>query len=326
VAAETRTVIVTGATSGLGLRCAGTLAASGGWTVLLAARDPAKLAAAAERIEMDIGRRCPTLKLDLASLTSIRKAGEECARRLDSGELPPLRALVNNAGLQVHGPMQRTGDGFELTFGVNHLGTFLFTQLVLPLFVSPARVVVVTSGTHDPADDGRIAPPLAIDATALALPGEDDARRLSGMKRYTTSKLANILFAYELARRHPELSVAAFDPGPTPDTGLVRTAPALVRGLLASTMVRRVLGLAGIQLNTVAGSGDAMARLVFDEVGWSASGRHYQAKGGRLVERRSSALSYDAALAAKLWGDSEGLTGVVPQPTSSVGPDRHDAA
>lgn len=311
MAAEARTVIVTGATSGLGLRCAGTIAAKGvHWTVLLAGRDPVRLATAATRIEADTGRLCPTLVVDLASLASIRAAAASCERRLQAGELPPLHALVDNAGLQVHGPMGRTEDGFELTFGVNHLGTFLFTESIRPLIARRGRVVVVTSGTHDPKDDGRIAPPLAVDASSLAHPSEHDTRRISGMKRYTTSKLANILFAYELARRAPTLSVAAFDPGPTPETALVRTAPAIVRGLLASTTIRRLLGGLGVKLNTAAASGDAMASLVLDEALWAASGCYYQFKDLHMVERRSSATSYDVALAAKLWRDSEALLGM----------------
>ncbi|MBV9079372.1 MAG: SDR family NAD(P)-dependent oxidoreductase [Methylobacteriaceae bacterium] len=306
MAGERRTVIVTGATSGLGLRCAGTIAANGPeWTALLAGRDRTRLAAAAQQIKARTGHRCPTLEVDLASLASIRAAADDCRRRLQAGELPPLHALIDNAGLQVHGPMRRTEDGFELTFGVNHLGTFLFTELVRPMLEAPARVVVVASGTHDPKDDGRIAPPLEVEARALALPSEDDARRISGMKRYTTSKLANILFAYELARRAPQISVAAFDPGPTPDTGLVRNAPAIIRKMLASRALRRLFRLVRVSLNTVEGSGDAMASLVLDENRWAASGRYYQAKNGRTTERRSSEVSYDAALAARLWQDSE---------------------
>ena len=139
-----RTVVVTGANGGLGLETAKALAAKGAH-VVMAARDRAKAAAAVEEIRAR--RRAPQLEpvdLDLASLASVRAAAEQVL-----AEHPRLDVLVNNAGVMAT-PERRTADGFELQLGVNHLGHWALTALLMPaLLAAPrARVVTVTSTAH----------------------------------------------------------------------------------------------------------------------------------------------------------------------------------
>jgi len=293
-----RSVIITGATSGLGFRAAETLQRSGRWRVVIAGRDPARLGAVAERLKIR-----DTLCFDLASLDSVRRAAAELGPRFGN-DLPPLHALVNNAGLQTHGPVRRSADGFELTFAVNHLATFLFTLLLLPHLRPPGVVAIVSSGTHDPRDDGRIAPPLPMDARRLA---DAEAKPpTSGMRRYTTSKLANMMFALELARRldrskddrHAGLAVRAFDPGPVPTTGLIRQAPAWLRSIVASRLGRAILPVGDVET-----SGDAMANLVLDE-DWDERFRYVQVKRRIARARRPSEAALDEAAARQLWKDS----------------------
>ena len=163
-----------------------------------------------------------SIPLNLDSLTSIRRFSIDFSSR----NLPPLQAVVANAGTQVVGDLTYTEDGFETTFGVNHLGHFLLVNLLLQYLISPARIVVVSSGTHDPDTlDGRIAPPRYQEPRLLAYPRSTEGISLSGIQRYTTSKLCNLFFAYELNRRlkaeecsrsNHRVTVNAFDPGGVP--------------------------------------------------------------------------------------------------------------
>jgi NAD(P)-dependent dehydrogenase (short-subunit alcohol dehydrogenase family) len=141
------------------------------------------------------------MTLDLASLASVRAFAQVCAGR----NLPPLRGVVLNAGLQFVKGTTFTQDGFEATFGVNHLGHFLLASLLLPQISAPARIVFVSSGTHDPDQWSGMPAPQLQDAVSLAYPKEDaavaDSIQKAGQRRYTTSKLCNVLCTYELARR-----------------------------------------------------------------------------------------------------------------------------
>jgi NAD(P)-dependent dehydrogenase (short-subunit alcohol dehydrogenase family) len=139
-----KTALVTGASAGLGIETAKTLAAAGARVVMLA-RDPDKLAAAAAGIsEQQADAQLETQLLDLADLASVRAAADSLLQRF-----PQIHLLVNNAGVMAC-PLQRTADGFELQFGTNHLGHFLLTCLLVPALVAaaPARVVNLSSAGH----------------------------------------------------------------------------------------------------------------------------------------------------------------------------------
>jgi len=164
-----RTVIVTGASAGLGRQCARALLATDpSWQVVLAVRDTTRGAEAAAQLGHP--DRCTVLALDLASLASVRAF----AGALRSAGLPPLRAIVCNAGVQVVSDTERTDDGVEMTFGVNHLGHFALVQDLLDELASPARIVVVSSGTHDPAKLTGMPSPSYSRAEALAYPADTE--------------------------------------------------------------------------------------------------------------------------------------------------------
>src|SRR5450631_4159367 len=141
-----KTVIITGGNSGLGYACARTIARdSDDWYIILACRNLDTARQAAERlIEETHHRFIEPMLLDLASLTSIRAFTKHLSMR----DFPPLHSLVCNAGLQMLDETHYTTDGFEMTFAVNHLGHFLLVNLLLSFFVSPARIVFVSSDTH----------------------------------------------------------------------------------------------------------------------------------------------------------------------------------
>lgn len=324
--ATSRTAILTGDNSGLGYECArGLLAdAPGGgapWHVVLACRDPARAQEAVKRLRRESAAssgstpRVETMRLDLGSLDAVREFAGDLAHRLDAGELPPVQALVCNAGVQSAGKKTFTTDGFESTFGVNHLGHFLLVNLLLPRLAPSARVAVVASGTHDPAQKTGMPAPVWNDPAALAegklgpLAAQDSPAKVS-QRSYTTSKLANVLFSHELVRRLPAgVTVNAFDPGRMPGTGLAREHAAPLRFVWNQVLPRLIPLLRRVlspNIHTPAESGAALARLVRDPALAQTSGRHFE--GTREI--RSSAESYDDARAAELWRASEALTGL----------------
>lgn len=184
VSLQGKTALVTGANTGIGLVTARELARAGA-RVWLAGRNQAKTEEAMQAIRQAVpGADLQFLALDLGNLAKVRAAAQTF---LDSGE--PLHILVNNAGLA--GSRGLTDDGFELTFGTNHVGPFLLTRLLLPRVQAsaPARVVFVASRAH-------------YNCKRLDL---DDQRRLTahvtGLPEYAASKLANVLTAKALAKR-----------------------------------------------------------------------------------------------------------------------------
>ncbi len=203
-----RTVVVTGANTGIGLATASALAGQG-WRVYVTARSERKGAAAVAGIKAETGNDAVfLLMLDLADLSSVRDGAKSFLEPYE-----PLHVLVNNAG--VAGRRGLTRQGFELMFGVNHLGHFLLTQLLLERLVScaPSRVVTVASDAHYNAR--------GVDFEALRRP----ARGITGLGEYAVSKLCNVLFSQELARRTAGTGVHSY---------------ALHPGVVASDIWRRV--------------------------------------------------------------------------------------
>jgi len=199
--------VVTGATSGIGLETAVALAETGAHVVLTARNE-----VRGDQAVAAIRARVPEASLevallDLGDLSNVRHVGDDLARRHAR-----ISVLVNNAGV-FEGQRSETVDGFERTIGVNHLGPFLFTRLLMPSLLSGpvSRVVNVSSEAHRASDGLRL----------------DDlhwsARRYSGFGAYADSKLANLLFTRSLSKKHdPELLVAhGVHPGAVA-TGLFR--------------------------------------------------------------------------------------------------------
>ena len=295
----TRTAVITGANAGLGLECARSLLASDEtWHVVLAVRDPARGADAVA--ELGAAQRCTVLPLDLASLRSVRAF----TGRLREAALPPLRTVVCNAGLQMADGTSVTEDGIEMTFGVNHLGHFALLQGLVAALDRPARVVVVSSGTHDPSKFTGMPVPNYTSAEELAHSsgGAEDPKE--GRRRYTTSKLCNLLFAYELDRRLGQgadgVTVTAFDPGLMPGSGLARDYSPLQRFAWRYLFpVLRVLP----NVNSTRASGRRLAALAGDPAFDGVTGTYFEG----AKEIRSSSDSYDPAMARDLWETSARL-------------------
>jgi NAD(P)-dependent dehydrogenase (short-subunit alcohol dehydrogenase family) len=288
-----RAAIITGASSGLGLECARALLRSDpSWHLVLPVRDAGRGAEAVTQLGQP--QRCTVMPMDLASLASVRAFVDD----VRAAGLPPLQAIVCNAGVQVSST-EWTEDGVEMTFGVNHLGHFRLVQGLLDELTHPARIVVVSSGTHDPTKHTGMPDPSYTSAADLAHPRADESG--NGRRRYTTSKLCNLLFTYELDRRLGQgLTVNAFDPGLMPGSGLARDYPPLQR-LAWRYLLPALLVLPGVHSTRT--SGRNLAALANDPRFNGVSGEYLD--GLRPI--RSSADSYDRGKALDLWETSERL-------------------
>ena len=196
---QPKTALITGGNDGIGKATATELARRG-MRVIIACRNEEKARQAIRDIQQEGGeRQAAFLPCDLASFGSIRETA-----RLYQSQFGPLDVLINNAGIFTS-QLEYTKEGFELQFGVNHLGHFLLTHLLMDSMkqAGAPRVVNVSSIAYlrGQIDFGN-------------LRGEKGPGQYEGMKAYAQSKLANVLFTRELARRHPKINAYALHPGP----------------------------------------------------------------------------------------------------------------
>jgi NAD(P)-dependent dehydrogenase (short-subunit alcohol dehydrogenase family) len=293
-----RTVLVTGANSGLGLRSAEALAAHGA-RVLMACRNREKGEAALAGVAALAGGTAPELvSLDLADLASVETAAKEVADRVER-----LDGLMNNAGVMAM-PHCRTVDGFEMQFGTNHLGHYALDARLLPLLLAaPAPRVVTTSSTMHRI--GR-----------MKWDDLQHERRYQKWPAYGQSKLANLLFAFELDRRAklagtPLRSVAAH-PGYAA-THLQAAGPEMSGGPLGRLNARAMhLTNAVFAQTDAAGALPQLRGLVDPDV---VGGEFFGPGGfgemhGNPVVVKAKKAAYDTEAAARLWDLSAELTGV----------------
>ncbi len=313
-------VLITGGNSGIGFECARQLARQG-WQALIASRNREASVQAVQQIAQESGAEAASEAcLDLGSLASVRAFVKE----IEQQDLP-LRALVCNAGLQIIKGPQFSSDGFERTFAVNHLGHFLLTNLLLMRLITkgPARIVIVSSGVHDPKRKTGMPRPAMTDLKTLSTTGGPREGEYEGRLAYVNSKLCNLWFAYELVRRMEsahllkdgrQLTVNGFDPGLVPGSGLARDYPAALRFIWDRVLpgIAQVLTLAVPHISTARKSGDALARLVLDPTLEGVSGKYFPSHT-RWQAAPSSEASYDLGQAHALWEESVRMTGFTPE-------------
>lgn len=277
-------VVVTGANTGIGAAFAREIA-SPDTQIWLACRseqktEPVRQALLAQAADARF------LRLDLANLTSAQHAARVLAEAL-----PRIDLLVNNAGLA--GARGLTAQGFELGFGTNHLGHFAFTLPLLPaLAAARGRVVVVSSNNHYLAK--------SLDLTVVRRPTQSR----TGLSEYAVSKLANVLFAAELRRRHPKIEAVSLHPG--------RIASDIWRRV--PQPFRRVLPWL-LRMGSVEEGGHTLAHAASVSL---ADGALYLDK---LAPRTPSKLAADPDLARKLWEFSEEAVGQQQTSAHAAPPD-----
>jgi NAD(P)-dependent dehydrogenase (short-subunit alcohol dehydrogenase family) len=266
-----KSVIITGGNTGLGYYCAEAIARSGqDWHIIIASRNLSRVTASVQTLIAETGYPyIEGMTLDLASLASVSDT-------------------------------RHTEDGFEMTFGVNHLGHFLLINLLLPQLSQRARIEFVSSGVHDPDLNTGMPHPHYQGAKALAFPvGEDSKADIGniGRMRYSTSKLCNLLCTYELSRRLQQqrspIMVNAFDPGLMIDTQLGRDYSQAQMSALSKN-----LDITKSKSSKTVGSD--LARLILDPALENTTGKYFSG----LEEIRSSTESYNLQEAAELWESS----------------------
>jgi len=293
-----RQAVVTGANSGIGLETVRELSRAGA-AVIMACRSVERGQTAAGDVHADVpGAELRVEELDLASLASVEAFADRLAGELD--------LLVNNAGVMAI-PRRETEDGFETQFGVNHLGHFALTGRLLDRLTDDARIVTVSSGLHERGE---------IDFADL-----QGAAGYDPWTAYAQSKLANLLFAYELDRRLAAAGRSAASVGVHPgyaDTNLQLRGPEL-----AGSRLRR----AGMRVaNALFAQSAEMGALptLYAATAPEVEGGEYYGPGGLFDMRgpperqRSSPASHDREAARQLWERSTELTGVsygLPTPT-----------
>ena len=311
------TVLITGGHKGLGLAATKRIAARGGCDLLLAGRSIPEIEAVANSLRGDHAVNARAIELDVSSLDSVRRAVATIESMVEAHEVAPLQALLCNAGVQFLRGDHTSVDGYEQTFATNCLGHFLLINLLLDRLEPNGRIVFTASGTHDPETmDGKsVGAVVEPDAMKLAYDGKSGAR-ISGGKRYTTSKLCTMLYSYELDRRLKAngsgIASIAFDPGLIVETGLSRSVPAVAQKALRSGVAKWMFKRIGVTMGSLSFSGDALAGIAVDPAYADAGGTYLQSSDGRLIERRSSKKSYDVEAARRLWAESEQLVHLTP--------------
>jgi NAD(P)-dependent dehydrogenase (short-subunit alcohol dehydrogenase family) len=273
---DEQTILVTGATDGLGRALARELAARGA-TVLLHGRSQERLDDTLRELREATGsERLRPYRADLASLEQVRRLGREV------GAEQRLDVLVNNAGIAGVGDRQESADGHELRFAVNYLAPFLLTSLLLPLLArsAPARIVNVASVGQVPID---------FDDVMLE-------RGWEPLRAYRQSKLAQIMFTFELAERLRDAG----------ETGV--TVTALHPATLMDT--KMAIESFGYAMSSVEQGVAATLRLAVDPEVDGVTGRYFDG----LRESRANAQAYDPEARRRLWRLSEQLAGTPTAP------------
>jgi NAD(P)-dependent dehydrogenase (short-subunit alcohol dehydrogenase family) len=286
-----KTIIVTGANSGLGFEATCVFVRAGAH-VVLACRNREKTEKAIGRILAETPQASlEFLELDLASLASVRSFAREASERLTRIDI-----LCNNAGVMTipYKNYSRTRDGFEMHFGINHLGHFALTGLLFEKIVAsaPSRIVTVSSGAH--------------------MMGEIHFDDLQSMRNaYGNSKLANLLFTYEMDRRLRacglDVQAVACHPG-FASSNLFYTGPEMAQSSLAWWMKLLVPTAQSAEMGALPE--------IYAAVGEDIQGGDYTGPSGFMGSRglpkkvQSNARSHDVEIARRLWAVSEELTGV----------------
>ena len=284
-----RTVIVTGGNNGIGLETAVGLTRLGAHVVITARNQAKGEAALADIKNRSESNNVELMLADFASLASIRGFVEKFKAHHDR-----LDVLVNNAG-GINTSRSETLDGFETTFGVNHLGYFLVTNLLLDMLKAsaPARVVSVSSGAH-------------LRSKGMNFDDLNAEQSYRGMGVYGRSKLANVLFTYELARRLEGSGITANCLHP----GVVRSGFGQNNGGLIALVFKSFYTLLMPFTKSSAQGAETSIYLASSPEVEGVTGKYF----ANRKETQSSPASHDEEAAKRLWEVSEQMTGVAAAP------------
>jgi NAD(P)-dependent dehydrogenase (short-subunit alcohol dehydrogenase family) len=296
---QTKTLVMTGGTRGIGRRAIEMLLEQPGWRVLLLARP------SPEATDMaGYGNRLAIIPADLADLRSVKEACAHVRSRLAGA---PIDGMAFNAGIQALLGDQVSKDGFEISFAVNHLAHVLIADELAPSVGKGGRIVITASEVHDPEafcllgiSRATWQDPLEfadVRRSQVHVPGRVDL----GESRYSVSKLCNVMHARALAEEHPGIETVSFNPSVVPGTGIARDRNALQRYLWRTLMPFLAPVLPGVR--HVETSGADLAWLIADADLRQRSGSYFD---GRIA-CDGSPESRDPAKIARLMEASRAL-------------------
>lgn len=296
------TILITGGTSGLGYACAVELARrKPNHEIILASRTNTNDASG--RIKRLLTQQNVSfLPLDLSSLAKVR----EFAKEYSTKAYPPISALLLNAASQYPKGLIFTDDGIEKTFAVNHVGHALLFYLLRPYLAPNVRIIITTSGTHDPEEKTGMPDAEYVSAEEMAHP-PPSSREEPGRKRYTNSKLCNVLWTYALhdhiANSKPtkQWTITTYCPGLIPGTQLAREAGPFARFGWHHILPHIIWFLRIVfspRIFKVQETAASLAKLAIDPRFEGVSGKYFHT---HEIEVKSSKASYDKDKQLDLW-------------------------
>ncbi|TGJ84813.1 hypothetical protein E0Z10_g3984 [Xylaria hypoxylon] len=299
--AYTRSAIVTGGTQNLGYYAALDIARQHpDWLVVVCSRSDREHAA--DSINEALKQRNTVfLPVDLSDSKSVRNFAKDWSAK----DYPPIQALCLNAALQFPDKIVYTPEGIEATFAITHVGNSLLFHLLCPHLASQARVVITSSGTHDPAQKSGLPDPIYTTGEELAHPPPAIANG-PGRGHYANAKLANVLWTYALHKRLSQkvpdrgIVVNAFDPGLMPGTGLAREYSATMRFVWNKVLPKLAPVLRAVysaNIHKPSDSAASLARLAVSPEMAGISGKYFEGR----KEIPSSKDSYDEKKIEDLW-------------------------
>lgn len=249
------------------------------------------------------------IPLNLESLNNVRWFASEVVKNINSEK---IQVLICNAGMNHPDINSRTVDGFETTFAVNHLAHFYLLKLLMPYLDTNARIIMTTSGTHDPDENALSAPPKHANAIWLAHPEKDktldDKMTINAQRAYASSKLCTILTIRQLATtaeaNQNNWQCIAYDPGATPGTGLLQKGTIFMRiawqVFTIPFLRKRILP----KSNSIKDAGVTLASLALGKVKVPAGKVYVALRAGEISFPPPSTLAQNNSLMEKLWEQS----------------------
>lgn len=301
-------VVMTGGTSGIGFEALKSMLSRGVVNPIVGLRDPSKLPA-------ELKGKIDARVLDLASFDSVRTFAKSIGDE-------KIDRLILNAGVQA--PIdEKSADGYNMTFAVNHLAHFMLMRLLSPNMLRDSRIIFTASGTHDPAAETGMPAPRHTDIQKLAFPDQDpdlDRRKgTAGRRAYSASKLCNVMTVRELAIREAERRVKlcsmAFDPGFVPETRLTRSYPGIVGWVFRNILPKIVKGDG---VSTVSLSGRYLADMVLSKAYSEEFGTYWSVREGYLRNIAPSKVARNHVECAALWNGTETFLDLVPEHTVPI--------
>lgn len=285
-------IVMTGGTSGFGAITSKKLLQESGTHLILGNRN--------KRIE-----GAEHLSLNLKSLQSVRAFASAVIQMIGSKKID---VLICNAGTNFPNVDTKTEDGFETTFAVNHLSHFLLIDLLKQSLAENAKIILTTSGTHNPAEGSRAAPPKHANIYWLAYPEKDETLdekgKVNAERAYASSKLCNLFTARYINTLSQNYQGIAYDPGPTPGTGLTQNLGFTLRLLWKLFSIPFLRKRAFPKSNSIKDAGYALADIALGNT-LVPVGKEYAAlRAGKMTFPLPSELAQNDETMEKVWKDS----------------------